>query len=142
MAAAGRMGERVLLTLWIGSVWAVGYIVAPVLFAQLEQPRLAGTIAGELFTLSAYLGLVCGSLLLVFQCLRPQPLRNWRAWLIGGMVLLTAIGEFSVRALMREASGADFGRLHGIAQILFFCVSVAGLVLVAAGVRPEGRAER
>ncbi|MGH8809748.1 MAG: DUF4149 domain-containing protein, partial [Noviherbaspirillum sp.] len=36
-------------TLWVGSLWAVGYLVAPTLFATLPDSVLAGTIAGRLF---------------------------------------------------------------------------------------------
>ncbi|MGB5473694.1 MAG: DUF4149 domain-containing protein, partial [Gammaproteobacteria bacterium] len=52
--------ERVLLTLWVGSLWVTGFMVAPVLFARLDDRALAGTLAGELFGLVAWLGLACG----------------------------------------------------------------------------------
>ncbi|MCK5382667.1 MAG: DUF4149 domain-containing protein, partial [Gammaproteobacteria bacterium] len=29
--------ERILLTLWVGSLWVVGFVVAPVLFAELDD---------------------------------------------------------------------------------------------------------
>ncbi|NOX26610.1 MAG: DUF4149 domain-containing protein, partial [Gammaproteobacteria bacterium] len=44
-----NLGERILLTLWVGGTWTVGYIVAPVLFKFLEADRqLAGALAGEM----------------------------------------------------------------------------------------------
>jgi len=57
-------GERILLTLWVGGLWAIGYIVAPALFANLEDRALAGTLAGVMFNIIAWVGLACGSLLL------------------------------------------------------------------------------
>ena len=44
------------LTLWIGGLWAVGYLVAPTLFYTLADRALAGMVAGKLFTLIAYVG--------------------------------------------------------------------------------------
>ena len=35
--------ERIMLTLWVGSLWAVGLMVAPTLFTQLDDRALAGT---------------------------------------------------------------------------------------------------
>ena len=39
--------ERILLTLWVGSLWVVGFVVAPVLFAELDDRALAGSTAGS-----------------------------------------------------------------------------------------------
>ncbi|HEV7822096.1 MAG TPA: DUF4149 domain-containing protein, partial [Burkholderiales bacterium] len=44
------------LTLWIGGLWAIGYIVAPTLFYSVADRTLAGMLAGKLFTLIAYVG--------------------------------------------------------------------------------------
>ena len=48
-------GDRILLTLWVGSLWAIGYIAAPTLFATLEDRALAGTLAGAMFVRARYL---------------------------------------------------------------------------------------
>ncbi|HEX7634207.1 MAG TPA: DUF4149 domain-containing protein, partial [Noviherbaspirillum sp.] len=42
-------------TLWVGSLWTVGYLVAPTLFATLSDRALAGMIAGSIFRLEAWL---------------------------------------------------------------------------------------
>lgn len=130
-------GERILLTLWVGGLWTAGYIAAPVLFASLDQPALAGFLAGRMFTAIAYLSLVCGGALLLFQLLRPsaESRFHWRLWLIAAMLLLIAVGEFWVRPAMVAAPAADFGRLHGIAQIVYLAVSLLGLALVGLGLR-------
>ncbi|HEY9151095.1 MAG TPA: DUF4149 domain-containing protein, partial [Gammaproteobacteria bacterium] len=62
MSPSIPVGERILLTLWVGGLWAIGFIAAPILFAVLEDRTLAGTLAGEMFRALAWLGLVCGSL--------------------------------------------------------------------------------
>ena len=56
----------VALTLWVGSLWTVGGLVAPLLFAQLADRNLAGNIAGILFTGQTWLGVACAAYLLLF----------------------------------------------------------------------------
>lgn len=133
--------ERVLLTLWVGSLWAVGYIAAPTLFAVLDNPELAGSVAGELFTVTAWVGLVCGTLLTVIQLVRDRHavIRSWRFVALTTMLALTVAGEFLLRAWMDAARGTDaFGSFHGLAQATFLIVALLGLALVAA-VEPPGR---
>ena len=36
----------VAITLWVGGLWAIGYIAAPVLFSSLGDRQLAGVVAG------------------------------------------------------------------------------------------------
>ena len=45
------------LVLWIGGMWAIGYIAAPVLFASLGDKQLAGMLAGKLFGVIAWVGI-------------------------------------------------------------------------------------
>ncbi|HEX5512796.1 MAG TPA: DUF4149 domain-containing protein [Gammaproteobacteria bacterium] len=122
--------ERVVLTLWVGALWTVGYLAAPVLFATLDDRALAGRLAGNMFTSVAYLSLAAGGVLLLIEW-RRQDRRRWRAWLIVAMLALIAIGELWVRPLMAVAAPGDFARLHGIAQVVYLLVSLLGLGLVA-----------
>lgn len=130
--------ERILLTAWVGSLWVTGFMVAPVLFASLDDRALAGTLAGTLFGLTAWLGLGCGVLLLLIERLRGRP-SGWRTWTLLGMLVLVAAGQFGltpVIAELREAGLAGtprFGQLHGVASLLFLASALAGLALVAAG---------
>ena len=132
--------ERILLTLWVGSLWVAGFVVAPLLFAELDDRALAGSVAGSLFTLTSYIGLVCGSLLVVlngvgFRC------SNWRAVVIVCMLLLVVIGQFVITPMVADlrvqglTDTPRFGQLHGLASVLFIITSVLGLLLVAAGRR-------
>lgn len=132
--------ERLVLVLWLGSAWTVGYLVAPTLFSELGEPLLAGHIAGRLFTWTAALGLVCAAVLLITTWRAGASGRErWRWWVVLSMAALVAIGEFGVRSLMVPGA-PDFGRLHGVAQTLFLLVSLLGLLLVLAGVRPREHA--
>lgn len=132
-------GERILLTLWVGGLWAIGYIVAPALFANLEDRAQAGTLAGVMFEIVAYIGMVCAVLLLIFNQLRnPQRRANWRAVVLLVMLLLVAVGQFVLAPMMadiRVSESADtraFAVLHGAASIVYLINSVLGLALVVA----------
>jgi len=145
--------ERVLLTLWAGGLWMTGLVVAPVLFRNYER-MLAGDIAGRLFGAVSLLGMACGALLLAFAVVRARQRvwRDWRAGVLAIMFVSTVIGEFGLAARMRElkelmvlqpaaaAIMAEFGRLHGIASLLFLANSAFGLALVIFGIRPRVQA--
>jgi hypothetical protein len=145
--------ERVLLTLWVGGLWMTGLVVAPVLFKRYER-MLAGDIAGRLFAASSLLGMLCGALLLAFAVARARRgvWRDWRAGVLVIMLVITVIGEFGLAARMRELKElmilrpvaptvtSEFGRLHGIASLLFLANSALGLVLVIFGMRPRVQA--
>ena len=130
--------ERILLTLWVGSLWVTGFMVAPVLFASLEDRALAGTLAGELFRLTGYIGLVCGGLLLVLNAVNYRVL-NRRGLLLAGMLLLVVIGQFVLAPMiagLREqglTATPRFGQLHGLASVLYVITSLCALLLVVIG---------
>jgi hypothetical protein len=145
--------ERVALTLWVGGLWVTGYVAAPLFFATLSDRRLAGELAGHLFSAMSMIGLACGVFLLVAALVRIRTrfLRAWRVWVLLLMLALTLVGEFvllpAVQAIRAQAGTAlipghplygAFSRLHGIASILFLVNSLAGLVLVIL----PGRASR
>ena len=144
-----QITERLLLTLWIGGMWSVGYIVAPTLFSMLDDRTLAGAVAGQLFTIMSYVGLVAATVLLSAQCYRSEMVwhRNWRVWVLLLMLLLIVIGEFYLQPLMAELKSAGlsegseyarrFGQLHGVASALFVINSLLGLGLVVFGLRPS-----
>lgn len=130
-------------------MWSVGYIVAPTLFAMLDDRSLAGALAGQLFTTMSYLGLVAASVLLSAQLYRAETVwhRNWRVWVLVVMLLVIVIGEFYLQPLMAELKSAGlsegsenakrFGQFHGIASVLFLINSLLGLGLVVFGLRPS-----
>ena len=135
--------ERIILTLWVGALWVAGFIVAPLLFSELDDRALAGSLAGSLFTVTSYLGLCCGSLLLIINGLSCRVI-NWRAVTVASMLLLVVIGQFVITPMVVElraqglTDSARFGQIHGAASVLFIITSVLGLVLVAAGQKNRG----
>jgi len=133
--------QKVLLTAWVGGLWAIGYIAAPTLFAMLDDRKLAGMLAGEMFHIINWLGLVCGVFLLLITLKRYG--RIWRFWILAVMLVLVLNNEFVLQPMMAElkaqgllegsAAKSQFGMLHGIASILYLITSIMGLALVAAG---------
>lgn len=143
------VGERILLTLWVGGLWAIGYIAAPTLFSILDDKALAGSLAGQMFHIISYIGLVCGTLLVisVFQKSRLQ----WQFWILLLMLVLVASSEFILQPMMADlkAQGLlegsptkkQFGILHGVASTIYLFVSLCGLSLVAFGLGKQETSE-
>ena len=50
--------RTLIVTFWVGSMWTVGYLVAPALFATLPERALAGSIAANLFRIEAWVSVV------------------------------------------------------------------------------------
>ena len=142
--AVNAVGKRIVTVLWVGSLWTVGLMVAPMLFATLEDRAQAGQIAGALFTLESYLGMVCGLCLLMFAWAEGR-LRRLGAGLVLAMILVTVVGEFGLQPAMAAlkqqglTDGTAFTRLHRAASALYLSNCLLGLALVVFdGDRPNG----
>jgi hypothetical protein len=133
------------LTLWVGGLWTIGYIVAPTLFATLADRQLAAMLAGKLFILIGWIGLGCAAYLLIFMLLRigRAALKRWSFWLLLLMLGLTAASQFGIhpilaqlkadalpREVMESIMRDRFVTWHGIASILYLLQSVLGLLVV------------
>ena len=135
--------ERTLLTFWVGGLWTTGFVVAPLLFAELDNRALAGTLAGAIFGVMSYAGLACGACLLVINWLLRGRRRfiAWQTFAMVAMLVLTAFGEFVLAPGIVElrAAGltdsARFVQAHGLASGVFLVNCVLGLVLVSTGRR-------
>ncbi|MBC7500599.1 MAG: DUF4149 domain-containing protein [Herminiimonas sp.] len=134
----------VIASLWVGSIWTVGYVVAPTLFATIADRALAGTIAGNLFRIEAWISLACGAMLLLTLVLASKTgisRRKTVAILIAAMMACSAISHFGLQPFMAQlrasAEGAltgdarsQFGMLHGISSILYLLQSLLGIALL------------
>lgn len=135
----------VAVTLWVGGLWTIGYVVAPTLFASLGSKMLAGMLAGKLFNLIAYVGFGCGAYLVLLRLSRSGlgAFRQLAFWLVLAMLALTAAQHFGIqpiieslktqafpRDVMRSMVRDRFAAWHGIASILYLVQSLLGLVLV------------
>lgn len=139
--------ERIVAGLWVGGLCVTGYLVVPSLFAALDDRQLAGRLAGNIFQLMGYLGLLAGGYLLATVALRSgrRYLREWRLWVLVVMLVLVAVGAFVLQPMMQElkaagivagsSQAAEFGRLHGLSSVLFMATSLLGLWLLGAGIQ-------
>lgn len=135
-----------LATLWAGSLWTIGYLVAPTLFATLSDRALAGTVAGSMFRSESWLSLACGVLLLaLLWTARAMDAARRRTLLrvVGAMLLCSLLSQcviFPWIAALREQAGpggvagsavaARFGMLHGVSMLIYLAQSVlAGLLI-------------
>ena len=137
--------ERVLLTLWVGGLWIGGYVVAPILFTNIDARQEAGRLAGEVFQTVNMIGLIVGSLLLlsIFTRTGRDWFRDSRAIIVVVMLVLVGIAVGVLQPMMQELKlsglvpgseqAAQFGRLHGVSSILHLLSSLLGLWLVATG---------
>lgn len=136
----------ILITAWVGSLWAIGYLAAPALFYTLgENRQLAGNLAGTMFTWVAYLGLFSGIYLMAHRVARfgLNAFKQAFFWAALVMLLLTLFGHFGVQPMIAQlkaqAMPADvmnsvfrdrFATWHGVASIAYLIESLLGLVLV------------
>ncbi|MDE2586560.1 MAG: DUF4149 domain-containing protein [Betaproteobacteria bacterium] len=146
---------RLSLTLWVGGLWIVGYLVAPVLFASLPTRLLAGEVAGQLFGWMGWIGVGCGVYLLAYHYSRQpqQTLRSWRFVALCLMLLLSVAQLFWLQPVIAQikaelgplvASGDRGGRFafwHGVSALTYLLQSLLGAALVAVNAFAEGRDE-
>lgn len=132
--------------LWAGSLWALGYIAAPAVFANAPNSTLAGTIVGALLERQAWLAMACAVVLLVLARLSVDLDATRKRWVIGLVLAMLAcalviyLGLQPAMAQMRDAAGpagvrasADwprFAALHGVSQVLHLAQSALAAVLL------------
>jgi hypothetical protein len=135
------------VTLWVGGLWAIGYLAAPVLFSALADKTMAGMVAGKMFTIVAFIGMACGFYLLIHRLASygSAALKQGFFWAALVMLLLAIAAHFGIQPIMEglkeqalpkgvmESMFRDrFTRWHGISSIVYLVQSVLGLVLVLA----------
>lgn len=134
-----------LIVIWVGSLLTLGAIAAPVLFSALEDKQLAGLLAGKMFTVGAWVGIVSGIYLLIYSFMRDgaRAFKTWFFWLVLIMWVLTLAGQFGIQpilqnlknqalplAVMQSVFADRFSQWHGISRILWIIQAVLGVILV------------
>lgn len=137
------------ITLWVGGLWAVGYLVAPALFVHLPADRaLAGALAGRMFGLIEWVGMVSAAYLLLFLLVRRglAAMRTSIFWVAVLMLLLTLASHFGIQPVIAQLkaqaalSGTRdvlesvvrdrFRTWHGVSGVLYLVQSLLGVALV------------
>lgn len=137
---------QVAIALWVGGLWAIGYIVAPVLFANLPGDRvLAGILAGKMFALGAQVGMGCATYVLIYQVANygAGALRTAVFWIVVAMLLLTIAGHFGIQPILAQLKAQvlphnvmqsivrdRFAAWHGVSSVLYLIQSALGLALI------------
>jgi hypothetical protein len=131
--------------LWWGGSFVIGFLVVPMLFANLPTPALAGTVAGRLFSAESWLAVGCGLVLFLAAKAEEETVSSlaWRGgallFVIAG-VLLALLSEFAVapHILARE----NLKLWHGLGSAMYALQWLsAGIVLwkVTAPQAPSSR---
>jgi predicted cobalt transporter CbtA len=126
-------------------MWAVGYLVAPVLFSFLTDKVLAGALAAKLFSTMSYVGIFCAVYLLAYINNRAGKLtlKQGVFWIVVLMLIITLLGQLGMQPLLAELKTlalpqsvmespyADrFKFWHGVSSIAFLLQSILGAVLL------------
>ena len=148
-----------LTVVWAGSLWTVGYMVAPTLFAVLPSREAAGMVAGHLFRYEAMLGVTIGMLQLVLcNVLIRRGAARYRAlrWIVLSMLVCVLAGYFGVQPFMEGLKvkaqamnlgvsespyKSQFGMLHGVSSVFYLAQSLLALVLVWRASAPRSAGE-
>jgi len=146
--------QAIAVTLWVGTLWSTGALVAPALFRMISDRALAGDVAGYLFGVTAFIGLACGSCLLVVRFFQNGmgALRQPVFWVVVSMVVLVCASQFGIQPIlaglreqvypepvMQSEVANGFATWHAVAGISYLVTSMLGLGLVTLVVRPRSR---
>lgn len=141
------MGYRlslIIMTLWAGALWMTG-ISAYVLFDSLQDKQMAGMLAGKLFTVVSYIGMVSGFYLLIQRLVQDgtATLKQAFFWAVLVMLVLVLAGHFGIQPILEglksQALPADvmqsvfadrFRNWHGVASIAYLVECLLALVMV------------
>lgn len=124
--------------LWWGALSIVGFLVVPMLFANLPTPAIAGAMAGKLFSALTWVAVGCGLVLLVFFRSNQPVAHVYKAqsamvFIFFGM-LLALLSEFAVapRIIARQ----DLRLWHSVGTVTYvlqwLCASVTFWKLTAS----------
>ena len=125
-------------------MWVVG-IVAYELFKLIPEAQLAGNIAGQLFQMMAYVGMVASIFLLIQRVYQfgTNALKQGFFWLILLMLVLILISHLGINPLLQkfkleampkdamESVFADrFATWHGISSIAYLLECFLGVFAI------------
>lgn len=132
------------ITAWIGGLFAIGYIAVPILFRAQPDKQLAGMLSGHMLMVIGYIGIVCGTYLLLYRLAvsGKTAVREWVFWLVAAMLAITLLLQFGIYPLMADiklqaqspdvmqsAVAERFKMWHGISSILYLVESLLGAAL-------------
>lgn len=124
-----------LAAFWWGSLTGLGFVVVPMLFANLGTPAIAGAMAAKLFTAQTWVSAGCAMVLLLAmnrggsEAVLPVP-RLTTGLVVAGL-LLALLVEFGIapRIVSARADGGNLKLWHGMGTAMYvvqwLCAGVA-----------------
>lgn len=139
----------VLMSAWLGAQLTIGYAVAPVLFRHLPK-MVAGDMAGILFGLLAYAGLVIWLLVGLYGYYQQKHdfyHGSTLTW-ISIMWVLQAVSQWVITPVivalktgshywLSDLISQRFALWHGISSSIYLVISLIGLYLVGKLLRMQ-----
>ncbi|MRD48148.1 DUF4149 domain-containing protein [Caenimonas koreensis] len=108
--------------LWWGSLTTIGFIVVPLLFANLPTPADAGRMAARLFTAQTWVSIGCGIVVMLSaRATEEVASMDWKhgvlMYLFAG-VLLAVLAEFAVAPHIIARQDLRFW--HSVGSVMYF----------------------
>lgn len=107
--------------LWWGSLSTIGFLVVPMLFANLPSPSLAGGMAAKLFAAQTWVAVACCLVLLLVS--RPRNAVVQYPWaraamlfVLGGL-LLALLNQFGIAP--RIVARQDLRLWHSVGTVMY-----------------------
>ena len=134
-----------LTALWNGIMWGVGFLAVPVLFHTLPDKMLAGMLAGKMFTLVSWAGMITTGYLLLHALARHgklalrQPLFPLAIAALALLLAEALILQPHMAALKAQVAPADitksplagqFATLHYAATTQYLIECLLGIALL------------
>lgn len=134
----------IIIALWAGALWTSG-LNAYLLFDGLQDKQMAGMLAGRLFNVVGYVGMVSAFYLLVYRLVQfgTGALKQAFFWAVLVMLLLVLAGHFGIQPILEslktQALPSDvmqsvfadrFRNWHGVASVAYLIQSVLAIVMV------------
>ncbi len=137
--------KNLLTTLWIGGMWVIGVMAAPILFGNVDK-AVAGMLAGKLFHTIGWVGIVAGIYLAIWWIWADglRAFRSGRLWLVVGMLACTLVNQFAVFPIIASFKpavsnvtegvfGGGLSSWHTISSLIYLVQSVLGVLYVWGG---------
>lgn len=134
--------QWLLTTFWVGSLWTIGYVAVPTLFATLPDKNMAGSLAGQLFFVEACITIACAFLLTGVSWHQSRRVSR----LVLAMLLCTVVGYFFLHPLLADMHDPSqiyslqprhFELWHGLASFIYLIQSILGAFLILREIGPK-----
>lgn len=134
--------SHVAMTFWIGGTLTIGTIVVPILFKMLDEIT-ASTIAGQIFNINAYTGIVAIFFALIEICFRHKlrAIHLRKFWYAAIMEIILFINYFAIFPIIEKIKvsiadvanhvfrhSTEFNLWHSASSILFLLSMILGVL--------------